>query len=205
MSAHASTESNSSRKCHHYSDTLLAARLSAIGITTPLELRDADSRLIRERFSVVLERMVLELRGVACIALEEVTPDRKSLVASRSFGRPVETRRGLEEAVSVYTARAAEKMRRQNLATASLAVWIEITGFKPEERQYSASKSVRLSVATADTGKLIEAATAALSIIFKQGYRYKKAGVTFELCLPDVSKAACSISPMMRARSACTS
>ena len=40
--------------------------LRAIGITTSLELRDADHRLIRERFSVVLEHMVLELRGVAC-------------------------------------------------------------------------------------------------------------------------------------------
>ena len=162
----------------------LATRLSAIGITTPLELRDADHRLVRERFSVVLERMVLELRGVACIALEGVTPDRKSLIDSRSFGQPVETRRGLEEAVSVYTARAAEKMRRQNLATASLAVWIETNGFKPQERQYSASKSVRLSVATADTGKLIAAATAALRIIFKQGYRYNKAGVTFLELVP---------------------
>jgi len=38
---------------------------------------------------------------------------------------------------------------------------------------------VRLPVATADTGKLIAAATAALGIIFKPGYRYKKAGVTF--------------------------
>ena len=109
----------------------LAERLRAIGITTPLELRDADHRLIRERFSVVLERMVLELRGIACLGLEEVTPDRKSLVASRSFGRPVETRRGLEEAVSVYTARAAEKMRRQNLATASLAVWVQTNGGAP--------------------------------------------------------------------------
>ena len=109
----------------------LAERLRAIGITTPLELRDADHRLIRERFSVVLERMVLELRGIACLGLEEVTPDRKSLVASRSFGRPVETRRGLEEAVSVYTARAAEKMRRQNLATASLAVWVQTKGGAP--------------------------------------------------------------------------
>jgi DNA polymerase V len=157
----------------------LAERLRAIGIMTPLELRDADHRLIRERFSVVLERMVLELRGIACLGLEEVTPDRKSLVASRSFGRPVETRRGLEEAVSVYTARAAEKMRRQNLATASIAVWVQTNSFKPDERQYSASKAVRLPVATADTGKLIAAATAGLGIIFKPGYRYKKAGVTF--------------------------
>jgi DNA polymerase V len=157
----------------------LAARLNAIGITTPLELHDADHRLIRERFSVVLERMVLELRGVACIGLEEVSPDRKSLIASRSFGQAVETRRGLEEAVSVYTARAAEKMRRQNLATASLTVWIETNSFKPEQRQYHASKAVRLPVATADTGKLTAAAMAALGIIFKPGYRYKKAGVTF--------------------------
>jgi hypothetical protein len=40
----------------------LAVLLRAIGVTTPLELRDADPRLIRERFSVVLECMVLELR-----------------------------------------------------------------------------------------------------------------------------------------------
>ena len=122
---------------------------------------------------------MLELRGIACLGLEEVTPDRKSLIASRSFERPVDTRRGLEEAVSVYTARAAEKMRRQNLATASLAVWVQTNSFKPGERQYSASKAVRLPVATADTSKLIAAATAGLGIIFKPGYRYKKAGVTF--------------------------
>jgi len=157
----------------------MAERLRAIGITTPLELRDADHRLVRERFSVVIERMVLELRGIACIALEEVAPDRKSLIASRSFGQAVETRAGLEEAVSVYTARAAEKMRRQNLATASIAVWIQTNSFRPQERQYNASKAVRLPVATADTGKLLGAAMAGLRIIFKPGYRYKKAGVTF--------------------------
>ena len=157
----------------------LSERLRAIGVNTPLQLRDADPRLIRERFSVVLERMVLELRGVACLDLEEVASDRKSLIASRSFGRPIETRHELEEAVSVYAARAAEKMRRQNLATANIAVWVETNSFKPTDRQYSASKSVRLPVATADTGKLIAAAAKALGVIFEPGYRYKKAGVTF--------------------------
>ena len=157
----------------------LDEHLRAIGITTPPELRDADPRLIRERFSVVLERLVLELRGVACLDLEEVASARKSLIASRSFGRPIETRHELEEAVSAYAARAAEKMRRQNLATANIAVWIETNSFKPTDRQYSASKSIRLPVATADTGKLIAAAVKALGVIFKSGYRYKKAGVTF--------------------------
>ena len=53
----------------------MAERLRAIGVMTPLQLRDADHRLVRERFSVVIERMVLELRGVACIGLEEVAVD----------------------------------------------------------------------------------------------------------------------------------
>ena len=87
-----------------------------------------------------------------------------SSTRSRAF-----TGRGLKEAVSVYTARAAEKMRGQNLATPSLAVWVETNGFKPEERQYNASKSGRLPVATADTSKLIAAAMGALRIIFKPG------------------------------------
>ena len=43
----------------------------------------------------------------------------------------------------------------------------------------NASKAVRLPVATGDTGKLVAAAMAGLGIIFKPGYRYKKAGVTF--------------------------
>jgi DNA polymerase V len=52
----------------------LAARLRAIGIADPLALKRADTRFIRERFNVVLERLVLELRGIPCIALEEVYP-----------------------------------------------------------------------------------------------------------------------------------
>src|SRR5262249_42147758 len=67
----------------------LATRLAAIGITTPLALKQTDPRFIRERFNVVLERLVLELRGVPCIRLEEAPPDRKSIMASRSFGRTV--------------------------------------------------------------------------------------------------------------------
>jgi DNA polymerase V len=65
----------------------MAERLRALGITNPLAPRDADLCWIRERFSVVTERQVYELRGIPCIALEDLTPDRKSIIASRSFGR----------------------------------------------------------------------------------------------------------------------
>jgi len=170
---------------------------------TPLQLRDADHRLVRERFSVVIERMVLELRGVACIGLEEVAPDRKSLIASRSFGQAVETRAALEEAVSVYTARAAEKMRRQNLATASIAVWIQTNSFKPQERQYNASKAVRLPVATADTGKLLGRRWPDSGSSSSRATATKRpASPSLISWRPARCKAACSIVPTMRVRSA---
>jgi len=66
----------------------IAARLQAIGISTPLQLRDADPKWIRSQFSVVMERMVLELQGIPCLQLEDGTPDRQSIMSSKSFGRP---------------------------------------------------------------------------------------------------------------------
>lgn len=155
----------------------IEARLTALGIRTPLQLRDSDPQFIRERFSVVMQRMVMELRGVPCIALEEMTPDRKSVMASRSFGRPVTTFQELREAVSTYAARAAEKIRRQNLAAGQVNVFVNTNPFKEADPQYFATRTVRLPVASADTSKILAAARIALAAIWKTGYQYKKAGV----------------------------
>jgi DNA polymerase V len=164
----------------------MAQRLTDVGIKSPLDLRNADPRFVRERFSVVLERMVYELRGVSCLALEEVTPDRKSIMASRSFGRTVTSREEMIEAVATYTARAAEKMRRQHLATASLIVFVETNRFKPGDPQHCASQAVQLPVASADTGKLTGAALRGLAVLWRAGFRYKKAGVMFLDLVPAV-------------------
>jgi DNA polymerase V len=155
----------------------LAAKLSLLGILTPLDLKRADPLFLRERLGVVTVRMAMELRGVACLDLERTSPDRKSIMASRSFGRAVSSLPEMEEAVASYTARAAEKLRRQKLATAYLTVFIETNRFKPGEAQHYAARPVRLAVATSDSGKLITAALAGLHAVWRDGYRYKKAGV----------------------------
>ena len=155
----------------------LAAKLQLLGIATPLDLKRTDPLFLRDRLGVVTVRMAMELRGVACLSLEQTTPDRKSIMASRSFGRPVTTLNEMQEAVAAYTMRAAEKLRRQALATAHLAVFIETNRFKPEERQHFASRPVQLPVATSDSAKLIRASRAAITALWRPGYRYKKAGV----------------------------
>ena len=68
---------------------------------------------MRSAFSVNMEKIVRELNGTACIDLEEITPPKKEIVCSRSFGIKVTDLTSLEEAVSLYMNRAAEKLRRQ--------------------------------------------------------------------------------------------
>ncbi len=164
----------------------MAERLNAIGIHTPLELRRADAQFVRQKTSVVMERMVLELQGRGCIAMEEAPPDRKSIIASRSFGRMVTSRDELEESVATHMTRAAEKMRRQGKATARIVVFIHTNRFRPQDPQYTAEQAVRLRVATADTSRLIATARRALALIYKPGHQYKKAGVMlFDLAPAD--------------------
>ena len=104
-------------------------------------------------------------------------------MASRSFGRPVTTCDEMKEAVATYAARAAEKMRRQGLATARLVVFVETNRFRPGDPQHYANQPVQLPVATADTGKLAAAARRCLAAIWRPGFRYKKARVIFlNLC-----------------------
>jgi DNA polymerase V len=64
----------------------ISAKLEAMGIHTVRQLRDADAETLRSRFSVVLERTVRELRGVPCLDLEEVVPEKQQIMSSRSFG-----------------------------------------------------------------------------------------------------------------------
>jgi DNA polymerase V len=155
----------------------LSRRLEDLGITTPLQLKQTDPRFIRERFSVTLERTGRELRGIPCIALEHAPADRKSVMASRSFGKPVTVRHELEEAIASYATRAAEKMRRQNLAVGRLMVFVQTNVFRSQDGQYSREQMVRLPVATADTSKIVRAARLGLNAIWRDGFRYKKAGV----------------------------
>ena len=164
--------------------TRLGRRLRALGITTAVDLREAQPDLLRREAGVVVERIGRELDGERCLMLDEGSKPAKSIMASRSFGRPVTAQRELEEAVASFVSRAAEKLRRQNLAAGTVLVFVHTNPFKTTERQYSASDVVRLPVASADTSKLIHAAFCAVRRIYKQGYRYTKAGVMLDAIEP---------------------
>jgi len=165
-------------------------RLAYIGITTPLALRDADPKRVRQELGVVTERMVLELQGMPCIQLVEANPANKQIVCSRSFGEAVTTLHGLKEAVAAFTERAAAKLRAQNLNANRIGVFAHTNPFKPNEPQYSDSLSIALPVATADTARLLRAASWLTDKLWREGYRFKKAGVELSDLTPSASLQA---------------
>lgn len=155
----------------------LSKRLNALGITTALDLANASPRAIRDQFSVVLERTVRELNGESCIELEEIPPTKKQIVCSRSFGVKVTHFELLREAVCEYATRATEKLRKEQQQAKVMTVFIRTSPFKDNEPQYSNSASGELLIPSCDTRDFIELANHLLKRIWKDGFRYAKAGV----------------------------
>ncbi|MFW1329076.1 translesion error-prone DNA polymerase V subunit UmuC [Vibrio parahaemolyticus] len=155
----------------------LSKRLNALGITTALDLANASPRAIRDQFSVVLERTVRELNGESCIELEEIPPTKKQIVCSRSFGEKVTQFELLREAVCEYATRATEKLRKEQQQAKVMTVFIRTSPFKDNEPQYSNSASGELLIPSCDTRDFIELANHLLKRIWKDGFRYAKAGV----------------------------
>ncbi|MFC1693640.1 Y-family DNA polymerase [Candidatus Latescibacterota bacterium] len=159
--------------------------LRAHGIETALDLRNADDWWVRKHMSVMGLRTVRELRGIPSISLELHRPSRQQICVSRSFGRPVETLAEMEQAVAFYTSKAAEKLRREHSVAGTVMVFMRTNSFK-DEPQYVRSTMVSLPVPGDCTQELIQYALMGVRSIFREGYRFKKAGVVFTgLCPAD--------------------
>lgn len=160
----------------------LAPKLQALNISTAADLAQADWRVLRDRFSIVLAKTARELAGEQCMQWEDMPAEKQQIMCSRSFGRPVLALQDLEQAVSTFTSRAAEKLRAQDGVTASILVFIRTSYFR-DDPQYSGGTVVRLLMPTDNTVSLVQAALQGLYKIYREGFKYAKAGI----CLLDLS------------------
>lgn len=154
----------------------LSARLNAAGIKTGLQLADAETTWIRKEFSVVVERTVRELNGIACQEMEAVPPSKQQIISSKSFGSPVTELADMLDAVASYATRAAEKLRGEGQATAHITAFLSTSRFAGVER-YSNSTGTPLAHATQDTRHIVQESLRLIRKIWKPGLRYNKAGV----------------------------
>jgi len=148
------------------------------GILTALQFKQAHPGLIKQKIGVVGLRLQLELQGESCLPIEIYPKPKQETGVSRSFGQPILEWNELREAVVTYTARAAEKLRRQGQVASSISVFIRTSPFK--EDYYSNSITLKLPIPTHYTPDLVHHAVLGLRSLFKEGYAYKKAGVVMQ-------------------------
>ena len=154
----------------------ISKKLSGFGIDNAKQLRDADPVWIKQQFSVVLMRTVLELRGESCLKLEEPEESRKSLMCGRSFGKPLKELEDIRPALTHFVQNAVSRLWKYKQATSAITVYLSTNHFRKNITQRSVSASVELEV-TNNLMQLNAAAQRALEQIFESGFEYHKVGV----------------------------
>ena len=159
-----------------------AAKLAALDVTTAAELAVMPMKQARAIGTVVLERLVAELRGVPAGVVETVEPQRKGMAVTRSFGSPVREFETLMGALAQYAMRAGEKLRQHGLVAGRLTVFYHTSPHRPDLPPHSASASAGLSPMTSDGLELLALAR---SLAARRWHRdgahaYIKAGIILD-------------------------
>ena len=162
----------------------LSRSLIEEGIETAWALRQSDPKGIRQRYNVVLERTVRELRGESCLALEVMQAKKKQILSSRSFGQPIEAYELMQQAVATYVNRAVQKLRQQGLVCHYITVFIRTNPFNEKVIQYHNSHCVPLICPSDNLILLTKLAKRALAQIWKPNLSYHKAGVLLQELQP---------------------
>lgn len=176
------------------------AKLGLHRIATARDMRDADPSLVRGELGVVGVRTARELRGESCIPLDLAPQPRKSVVSSRSFGRPVTSADDVREAVAFHVAIAARKLRGQGSVAGVMSVFFPMSRFH-EKGHHAPHMTCRLPVPTACTVELTGYAVRAVASAFRPGHSYVKAGVMMSDLSDDRAVQGNLFDPVDRSRS----
>jgi DNA polymerase V len=162
-----------------------SALLNRNGIFTAKQFKHLSETWVLQYMKVTGQRTLLELKGIPCVRRSDLRERRKGIISSRSFGKPVESLTQMEESVTLFTARAVERLRSDHSLASFIQVYITTNYHKQDESQYANSAGYQLVQPSCYTPAFIKSAKIALRTIFKPGFRYKKAMVMLSGITPD--------------------
>ncbi len=149
-----------------------APKLRERGIANAWQLVTASDAWLHQYFNIAGMRMVEELRGISCLTFGDKRDKRQSIMVSRAFGHKVREYHQLEGAAASFATRATAKLRMQGSVCSTVVVYLSTS--RHDEKVRSVSRGVRLSEATADTGRIIAAAVELLESLYDPEFSYQK-------------------------------
>jgi len=166
-----------------------AHKLTSLGIIKAWDLYNLSEEWVRRNLGGVIGvRLLKELHGEESIFMDKELINKKMITTTRMFGSPVTELNDVKEALATYTARAAEKLRRQHSAASVINVFVVP---KDENKSHSFSHTPAIGAhfilpsPTVLTQELIKPAMRMAESIYQPGKAYKKAGVILSGLVPD--------------------
>ncbi|GIU40911.1 DNA polymerase V subunit UmuC [Shewanella colwelliana] len=158
----------------------IGRRLTEMGIETAAQLASFPAKLARQRFSVEVERIILELNGIKAKQWDGNVATKKQIFSTRSLGQRVTDINSLNQALLNHVAMAAQKAREQSSACRVMMMFASSSPF--EDKPVGFKHVIHFDVPTNDTLVMSKAVSNALPCLFKEGGRYYKVGIgLFEL------------------------
>ena len=154
----------------------MAPKLLERGVRTALDYTERPREWVASNFNVTAVRTWEELQGRRCVE-EDTLERRQSICTSRSFADTIEDPDELLLRISDFAAMCAHKLREEGSAASEVTTFMYTNRFREDQAQYFPSATIRLDVAASSTQEIVGAALKAFRTIFRDGYKYKKAGV----------------------------
>lgn len=158
-------------------------KLNDCGIKTALQFAELPEDRVMRWFGVTGLRTWRELWGTPCIERDN-SECHQSITSSRSFAREIYEFDELREAISAFSENVGLRLRRQHGCAVSLSVFLGTNRFHDDKPQYFNSSKATLLEATDDSLTIAKVAVEALRAVFRQGFGYKKAGLTITEIIP---------------------
>lgn len=156
----------SSKKLHKY------------GVFKGYDFVQRPPEWVRQHFTITGLNTYLELKGKECI--EFAKDDQvKSISRSRSFSNPISDESTLFSILLEFAEMCCSELVRQSLAPLCVAVILHTNRFSVSDLQQHEYAEAHLTLPTNNLSELTPVLYKLLKELFREGYKYKKAGVLF--------------------------
>lgn len=159
------------------------AKLTRLGVTTPLQLADKPEEWVKRYFHRPCYQTWLELNGFPCIDTSEILR-RQTITTSRSFGKMISSKDELKASVASFAASCCSTLRADDSAAMSVSVFACSNRFREDLPQYWNIATQRLPIPSADTLEITAEAMKLVDKIYRPGIMFKKSGVILSDIVP---------------------
>ena len=145
----------------------LGKHLDMMDIKSAYQLCAQDPKLMRNAFSVVVQRTVTELQGVKCLSWDMTPPIKKEIFSTRSFGTRITDPAPLRAALAPHSSIITKKARDQGSLLKRIMVFAASSPH--DNRPYSKSIRVEFPVPTDNTLAVVQAISSAVASLYVPG------------------------------------